>query len=88
VQEGLNARGAAVVHLVRFPQLTINHAVLVFEARSSPERIEFLTYDPNDPMGPITITYERATKTFSLPFNAYFPGGRIDVYPIYDRLLY
>jgi hypothetical protein len=88
IQDELNTRGAAVVHLVRFPQLTINHAVLVFEAHSSPERIEFLTYDPNDPMGPITITYERATKTFSLPFNAYFPGGRVDVYSIYDRLLY
>ena len=88
IQTELNERGALVVHLVRFPQLSINHAVLMFEAKPNQKAIEFITYDPNDPRGPVTITYDRATKTFSLPSNDYFPGGRVDVYPIYDRLLY
>jgi hypothetical protein len=88
IQEELKERGATVVHLVRFPQLTINHAVLMFEAKPSEKTIEFTTYDPNDPGNPATVTYDRATKTFSLPANAYFQGGRVDVYPIYDHWLY
>ena len=88
IQDELKQRGAVVVHLVRFPQLTINHAVLMFEAQPGPEEIKFLTYDPNDPNTPALITYNRKNRTFQLPWNSYFPGGRVDVYPIYDRLLY
>ena len=88
IQEELQQRGAVVVHLVRFPQLSINHAVLIFEAKQNPKAVEFTTYDPNDPASPVTITYNRASRTFSLPTNAYFQGGRVDVYPIYDRILY
>jgi hypothetical protein len=88
LQQELDQRGAAVVHLVRFPQLSINHAVLIFEARSDSKEIRFSTYDPNEPDKPTVITFDRATRTFSLPTNAYFQGGRVDVYPIYDRWIY
>jgi hypothetical protein len=88
LQEGLQRNGVAVVHLVRFPQLSINHAVLMFDAQSTPNAILFDTYDPNEPEKPTVITFDRNTRTFRLPPNAYFPGGRVDVYPIYDRLLY
>ena len=88
LQDELKQRRAVVAHLVRFPSLSINHAVLIFEARSGPDQIEFVTYDPNDPSAPTTITYNRRDRTFSLPYNSYFEGGRVDVYSIYDRLLY
>ena len=88
LESELDRKGVAVVHLVRFPQLTINHAVLVFEARPEPKSVEFMTYDPNEPSKPVTITFDRASRTFFLPPNSYFPGGRVDVYPIYDRLNY
>ncbi len=88
LQEQLKKHGAIVVHLVRFPQLSINHAVLIYEARSGPEQIEFVTYDPNDNGAPTTITYKRKERTFYLPYNSYFEGGRVDVYSIYDRLFY
>ena len=88
LQQELQEKAVAVVHLVRFPQLSINHAVLMFEAKANPREVQFITYDPNEPEKPTIITFDRATRTFSLPSNAYFQGGRVDVYPIYDRWMY
>jgi hypothetical protein len=84
----LQQKSVAVVHLVRFPQLSINHAVLLYDAIQTEKEIRFSTYDPNTPGQPVTITFDRAARTFYLPPNAYFPGGRVDVYPIYDRSIY
>jgi len=75
----------AILHLVRFPKLTINHAVLVFGAKPSTNTIDFISYDPNQPDKPLNLVYERATRTFFLPPNTYFPGGRVDAYEIYSR---
>jgi hypothetical protein len=77
-----------VVHLVRFPQLTINHAVIIYEARASEREIQFTIYDPNDPSRPGTLTFDRSSRSFILPPNHYFPGGRVDVYEIYRGCLY
>ena len=88
LQETLHQNAVAVVHLVRFPQLSINHAVVIFDAQEDSKKIQFSTYDPNQPDQPVMITFDRATRTFNLAPNAYFPGGRVDVYPIYDQLLY
>lgn len=72
-----------VVHVVRFPQLTINHAILLFAAKETDKDIVFSVYDPNKPEGPVTLTYDRATRTFNFPGNDYWPGGRVDVYEVY-----
>ena len=79
---------APVVHLIRFPRITINHAVIIFEAKEYPKSIAFSIYDPNQPSAPRTITYDRATRTFNFAANDYFPGGRVDVYEIYKGWLY
>jgi len=84
----LDRKSVAVVHVVRFPQLSINHAMLMFGVEETSNEIHFLTYDPNEPEKQVRITYDRAARTFYLPANAYFSGGRIDVYPIYDRSMY
>ncbi len=72
-----------VVHLVKFPQLTINHAVLLFDVRETPAAIEFTTYDPYESTHPVTLTFERATRQFSFGRNPYFIGGKVNVYEIY-----
>ena len=72
-----------VVHVVRFPQLTVNHAVLVFDAQEAKDKILFSFYDPNQPDCPHTLTFDRASKNFVFPASNYFPGGRVDVYEIY-----
>jgi hypothetical protein len=76
-----------VVHLVRFPQLTINHAVVLFGATETEKEIQFSVYDPNNPKVPVQLTYDRAGRTFYFKFNDYFPGGRVDVYEIYRNLV-
>ena len=83
LQRELEQKGPIVVHVVRFPQLTINHAILLFASRETPESIEFSAYDPNKPLKPAMITFDRSSRTFDLPANDYFPGGRVDVYEVY-----
>lgn len=77
-----------IVHLVRFPHITINHALLLFDVVETPGELRFSAYDPNSPDAPATLVYERATRTFVLPRSEYFEGGRVDVYEIYHRPLY
>lgn len=72
-----------IVHLVRFPKLTINHGMLLFEAMETKRGAVFLAYDPNDPAKPSEITFDATTKTFSLPANRYWIGGALDVIEIY-----
>jgi hypothetical protein len=85
---GVKQNHPAVVHVVRFPSLRINHAVLLFDAVETEKEIRFAAYDPNSPEKPATLTFDRATREFSLPTNFYFPGGRVDVYRIYYNWRY
>jgi hypothetical protein len=78
----------AVVHLVRFPQLSINHAVLIYGARRIGNEIDFKTYDPNTPAAPTTIRYHPENGTFTMATNDYFAGGRIDLYQVYHGIFY
>lgn len=78
----------AVVHIVCFPSLRINHALLVYGAMEEPGEIRFLTYDPNDPWAPAVLTFDVATRTFRYPATDYFPGGEVDIYQIYHSWLY
>jgi hypothetical protein len=83
LQETIARDGTAVVHLVLFPKLTINHGVVLFGAREVTAGIAFEVYDPNDPSRPVTLTYHRDTRTFHFPANAYWAGGRLNVIEIY-----
>jgi len=77
-----------IVHLVRFPQLTINHLVVVFQAEEDPAAIRFRVYDPNDAGKPLELTYDRAAEAFSYAATAFFPGGPVRAYEVYDGWLY
>ncbi len=77
-----------LVHLVRFPQLTINHAVLLFGVKETGQEIQFATYDPNCPAEPTELVYDRGLRTFKFPRGFYFEGGRVDVYEIYHAWNY
>ena len=72
-----------VVHVVRFPSLSINHAIVLFAALEQTNAIYFTAYDPNEPDQPTQLTFDRTTRRFALPQNHYFAGGRVDVYEIY-----
>jgi len=76
-----------IVHLVCFPALTINHGMIVFDAVESEKAVEFSAYDPNDPAEPTRLTFDRASRTFSLPANRYWAGGPLNIIGIYRSWL-
>jgi len=65
VWEEIRVHRPPVIHLVRFPRITINHAVVVFDASPTESGIRFLTYDPNYPDEPQALLYERRTRSFT-----------------------
>ncbi len=79
VREGFSP----IIHLVTFPALTMNHGMIIFDARETPTGIEFSAYDPNDPSQPSRLTFDSATRTFSLPANRYWGGGQLNIIEIF-----
>ena len=77
-----------IVHLVRFPQLTINHGITLFNLGETSEQICFSAYDPNQPAAPTQLTYDRAQRTFFFPQNHYWAGGQLDVIEVYRGWFY
>ena len=86
--ESLKLNHPPVVHIVRFPQLTINHALLVYRADERENEVRFTVYDPNRPKQPGTLTFDREKKAFFFPGNDYFIGGEVNVYEIYRSTFY
>ena len=83
IEADLDRRGPLVVHVVRFPQLTINHAVVLFKADEKADGLTFDAYDPNHPEKEMIVSFDRTSRTFTLEPSDYFPGGRVDVYEVY-----
>lgn len=81
--ETITTRHPAVVHVATFPQLSINHAILFYDAREENGQIRFTAYDPNSPGGPIELTFDRSAGEFRMPPTPYFIGGRVSVYEVY-----
>jgi hypothetical protein len=77
-----------VVHLVRFPQLTINHAIVLFDVKETAETVEFSAYDPYEPNRPIPLVFDRHSRRFSFPRNPYYIGGWVNVYEVYRSWFY
>jgi hypothetical protein len=86
--ESIRRRRPPVVHVVDFPGLHINHAVMLFDAREGETEIEFSVYDPNDASKPARLKFERAKRRFYFPASFYYAGGRVDVYEIYRGSCY
>jgi len=72
-----------IIHLVKFPALTINHSMLIFSCEETPEGCCFQAYDPNIPVRSLPLTFHRGTNTFSLPQLHYWAGGELDIIEIF-----
>jgi len=72
-----------IVHLVKFPSLTINHGMILFDATETGKKICFSAYDPNLPEKSARLIFDRAARTFSLPANSYWAGGELNVIEIF-----
>ncbi len=81
--ESIHRHGTAIVHLFRFPALTINHGMILFNPIKTADSTAFEAYDPNDPAKPTLLSFDHAAQTFTLPANRYWPGGKLDALEIY-----
>lgn len=88
LRERIESGTPCVVHLVRFPSLKINHAVLAYALRTEPGKIVFSTYDSNDPGQPLDLIYLEKERRFEFPTTGYFVGGEVEVYEIYRNWIY
>lgn len=68
-----------ILHLVKFPAMTINHCILLFAIRETGRGWEFESYDPNNVAEPERLTFDRTAQTFFLAPNACWPGGELNV---------
>jgi len=84
----LERGGLPVVHVLRFPALTINHGLLVHAVADDGGRAVFQCVDPNQPGVAETLTFDPETRRFILSETPYFPGGRVDVYEIFRNWIY
>jgi len=76
-----------IVHVLRYPQLTINHLLLVYAATPHAGGIRFLAYDANDAARPLEIAWNAGSGQFEYPRTIYFGGGPVKLYEVYDGWL-
>jgi hypothetical protein len=76
-----------IIHLVKFPSLTVNHSMILFATEETREGFAFQAYDPNNPNQPQRLAFDSHTSTFSLPPNHYWGGGELDIIEIYRSWL-
>jgi hypothetical protein len=83
------ARGwPPIVHVLRYPNLVVNHLMLAYDAEETQTEVRFRLYDPNDATRPVILTWDRGARTFALEATPYFPGGFVKAYEVYDGLVF
>ena len=88
LKRSLAKRGIALVHLFRFPRITINHGIVLYRFAETGEKIEFTAYDPNIPEHPVTLVYETKRRVFTFAPNIYWGGGVLSVMEIFTDFPY
>lgn len=88
LRDEIARKEAPIVHLVIFPERTINHLVLLFAVDESPAEIRFRAYDPNVSTTPLTLVYDRAERTFRYARSDTFAGGPVKAYEVYAGWMY
>jgi hypothetical protein len=84
----LQSQPAPIVHLFCFPRVTINHGIVLYDLAETASELRFKAYDPNVPTRSAELNYDRATRTFDLPANHYWAGGRVAVVEVYRNWLF
>ena len=84
----LPVRRAVIAHLFRFPQLTMNHGIILYDLTKTATGLRFTVYDPNQPAQPTELNYQEADRTFYFPRNHYWAGGAVNVVEAFCSLAY
>lgn len=88
LKRSLARRSMALVHLFRFPRITINHGIALYRYAESEVDIEFMAYDPNLPGHPVTLLYDKPRRVFTFAPNIYWGGGDLSVMEIFCEFPY
>ena len=88
LKRSIRERGLSLVHLFRFPRITINHGIVLFGLTESDQEMRFDAYDPNIPERPVTLVFDRARRRFDFPASCYWRGGTLSVIEIFRGGLY
>ena len=83
LKESLPKRGLTLVHLFRFPNITINHGIVLYGFNETGQTTEFEAYDPNIPEHPVKLIHEKDSHQFTFAANRYWGGGTLKVMEIY-----
>ena len=83
LKRSLPQRGLTLVHLFRFPRITINHGIVLYGLTESEQTMEFEAYDPNIPEHPVKLVYERKRRVFTFAPSRYWGGGVLSVMEIF-----
>ncbi len=83
LKRSLARRSVSLVHLFRFPRITINHGIVLYRYAETGENIEFMAYDPNIPEHPVTLVYDKKRRVFTFAPNIYWGGGVLSVLEIF-----
>lgn len=77
-----------IIHVYRFPDVRLNHGILVFGAEKRDTGFAFLAYDPNNPERPAELKFDATANAFIFERNQYFAGGPVKVYEVYRGTCY
>jgi len=83
LKRSLPERGLTLVHLFRFPCITINHGIVLYRLSESEQGMEFEAYDPNIPEQPVKLIYEWQRRVFTFAPSKYWGGGELNVVEIF-----
>ena len=83
LKRSVQKRGLALVHLFRFPRITINHGIVLFRFAEDDKQIQFEAYDPNLPEHPVQLLYEKQRRGFTFAPNIYWGGGALSAMEIF-----
>lgn len=83
LKQSLALHYPVIVWMVTFPDMGMNHSVLVYDLQEGKNKTVFTVYDPNDVKRPKKLEYNPVTRTFLFQPTFYFPGGPVDVRTIY-----
>lgn len=83
LQQSLRQRGITLIHLFRFPRITINHGIVLYDCTEAKTQSEFMAYDPNIPGHPVTLVFDKTRREFTFAPNLYWGGGVLSVMEIY-----
>jgi hypothetical protein len=75
----VRAEAVPIVHLFRFPRISINHGVVLFGVSETGQEIQFDAYDPNTPAHPVKLVFQRSSRRFFFARQHYWAGGEVSV---------